>query len=121
MEYFDKIVYYQICDFFYDEFNNLKDNHKGIGYQTFTNMCNIYSKKIKSGISFNKHEMLIITKIMDRTCNFFGFNDEKAIIYICDFLDGEYWVKYHQSVSSNNTMFYHSKNIYNKTSELPNL
>lgn len=114
MEYFDKIVHYQICDFFYDEFKNSKDNKKGVAYQTFTNMCNIYSKKIKSGVNFSNNEKYIITKIIDRICNFFGFTDEKAIIYICDFLDGEYWVKYHQSVSSNNSLFSNSKNIYKK-------
>jgi len=113
MEYFDKIVHYQICDFFYDEFKKVGSSDK-IGYQTFTSMCNVYSKKIKAGIPFNKHERSIIIKIMNRVCNFFGFDDEKSITYLCDFLYCESWSKYHQSVSSNNLVFYNSKNIYNK-------
>lgn len=109
MSYFDKIVYYQICDFLYDEF---KRSQRGkVHYQTFTSMCNVLSKKIKNNAQLSKSERGIIIRVIERVSLFFGFDDGESIKYTCDFLVGECWDKYHASVNAINSVFHKAKNI----------
>lgn len=110
LSYFDKVVHYQVCDFFYDEYKKGYDSKK-ISYQTFTSMCGVISKKIKVNAPLSKYERGIISRILDRLSSFFGFNDEQSIIYIYDFLVSEIWLKYYESVSAINSVFHQAKNI----------
>ena len=109
LTYFDKIVHYQICDFLYDEF--VKSQKGKVSYQTFTSMCNVLSKKIKSGVPLSKSERAIVARIMERLTLFFGFNDNESVKYTYEFLVGELWGKYHSSVNAINSVFYQAKNI----------
>ena len=109
LTYFDKIVHYQICDFLYDEF--IKSQKGKVYYQTFTSMCNVLSKKIKSGVFLSKSERAIVARVMERLKLFFGFDDKESVEYTYEFLVDEIWGKYHSSVNAINSVFYQSKNI----------
>lgn len=111
MEYFDKLVHYQTCDFFNDIFIKTKSTGK-ISYSTFYNMCNNYSKKIISNVELNKHERAIISTLIDRLVVFFNLSDEEVVNYIYIFFSEEIWKKYYQSVTTINYVFSDSKNIY---------
>ncbi len=110
LTYFDKVVHYQLCDFFYDEYKKGYESKK-ISYQTFTSMCGVISKKIKANANLSKHERGIISRILNRVSSFFGFKDEQSIMYIYDFFVGDFWLKYYESVTAINSVFYQAKNI----------
>jgi hypothetical protein len=109
LTYFDKIVYYQICDFLYDEFESQKKQK--IGYQTFSNMCAVIGKKITLGVDLTKKERGIVNRIISRIISFFGFIDEEAIDYVYNFFKDNFWLKYQSSIYEINVFFKRAKNI----------
>lgn len=107
LTYFDKLVYYQICDFMYDEF--VFQKNKKTSYATFSNMCGVISQKIKVGADFNKNEIVIMGRLINRLISFFGFNNEEAVNYIYGCFNGDVWTKYQSSVAEINIYFKESK------------
>lgn len=110
MNQFDKIVYYQLCDFLYDEFR-IGVKNRTVRYQTFTSMCSAISNKVVRGVDFSRSERTIINKILDRLISFFGFTDKEAGVYIVRFFYDNIWDKIYKSVTAINSVFVMSKNI----------
>ena len=106
---FDKLVYYQICDFMYDEFEAQKNNRAS--YVSFSSFCGVISKKITEAYPLNKKERGIINRIILRISSFFGFDDSETVNYIYVFFKEQYWDRYKSSVSEINSVFSHAKNI----------
>lgn len=111
MNRFDKIVYYQLCDFLYDEFK-LGIKNRGVGYQSFTSMCSSISNKVTKLVDFSRSEKIIINKILNRLISFFGFTDKEAGKYIVSFFYNKIWDKIYKSITTINSIFVMSKNIY---------
>jgi hypothetical protein len=115
MNKFDKIILYYICDFLYDEFKfaltPIGKSSRGLGYQTFRNMCKSLSDKIIFTLPFSKLDNLILNKVLGRLSIFFGLTDDESANYMYDFLHGKIWEKSYESVSLINTVFSTSKNI----------
>jgi hypothetical protein len=109
LTYFDKIVYYQICDFMYDEFESQKNNKAA--YQTFSSMCGVIGQKIKVGAELSKKERGLVNILTVRLVSFFGFNDDECLKYLFYFFKDEFWVKYQGSVCEINVFFRRAKNI----------
>lgn len=109
LNYFDKLVYYQTCDFMYDEFERQKKNK--ISYQTFSSMCRVIGQKIKLASILNKIESGVINRLIYRVSSFFGFSDYEAINYVYNFFKEEFWSKYQNSVCEINLTFGQAKNI----------
>jgi len=110
MNKFDKIVLYQICDFFHDEYK-AGLHARLVSYQTFRNLCKSLSEKLIFSLPFSKNEMVILNKVMERLSIFFGLTNEESASYMYDFLHGKIWEKSYESVSLVNTVFSASKNI----------
>jgi hypothetical protein len=71
MNKFDKIVLYQICDFFHDEYK-AGLHARLVSYQTFRNLCKSLSEKLIFSLPFSKNEMVILNKVMERLSIFLG-------------------------------------------------
>lgn len=111
MNEFDKIVFYQLCDFLYDT-HKVTSNRGKISYSSFTSLCNSLSDKlIHNVVNFNKNEKIILNTTMDRLSKFFGLTYAESANYMYEFLINKYWSKTHQSVSAINSIFSSSKNI----------
>ena len=110
LNHFDKIVYYQLCDFLYDEFKKGIKN-RGVGYQSFTSMCSAISNKVIRGVDFSRSEKIIINKLLNRLTSFFGFTDKEAGTYVVGFFYNSIWDKIYKSVTTINSIFVMSKNI----------
>lgn len=98
MDKLDKIIYYQICDFMYQEYCLLKKESKDKLNTPFDVFCNDMSSRFLNNVDFSKKQKKLLYKTSIRSTNFFGITELEFVNYFTIFLSEKIWQRIHKSV-----------------------
>lgn len=105
MDKLNKIIYYSICDFMYQEYIGIVQKKKDDFKIPFDVLCNDMSTRLDNGVNFNKTQIKLFHLTMDRITNFFAISDEEFGLYFKNFLEKKMWLKTYASVKTMNYLF----------------